>query len=274
MERQYDNKYTQVRQFKDTYASDEIVGYIEKYKLFLIAALLDDNFFKEVKEWYRGILEYVGEVRDDENDAEQDNRAVRIGRFAESAREIVICTILFPSGEDKYNNWESYSRMKIDYNRVAADRSGGNTGPGDAECQRIIDFYNQAIKSGHENSSAYNSCGIAYALKGDFDSAENCFNKALELGHNSRDTYYNRGLIFCKSGRFKEAIDDFKAARDKAIVDKNIEIIDDASYHLGLLYIALGDIQSGASYLQDIKDKPDYEEAALILKELAKGGLL
>jgi tetratricopeptide (TPR) repeat protein len=164
--------------------------------------------------------------------------------------------------------------MKIDYNKVAAGKTVNNTVSGDDECRRIIDFYNQSIQNGNENSSTHNSLGIAYALKGDFDSAIVCFNRAIELNHDNWDAYYNRGLVFCKNDRLSEAVSDFKVIHDKAALDKNIGIIYDASYQLGMLHIALGDIQSGVSYLQALNDNPDYEEASLILKELTKEGLL
>jgi hypothetical protein len=59
MERQYYNKYTQAQRFKYTYTADEMIGYIKKYKLFLITALrYDDDFFEEVAMWYREIFKY------------------------------------------------------------------------------------------------------------------------------------------------------------------------------------------------------------------------
>ncbi|MDR2094779.1 MAG: tetratricopeptide repeat protein [Treponema sp.] len=217
---------------------------------------------------------YSGEDEEDSVEEDQAEQSKQAKKFSDSARGIMTIGLvfLFPSEKDKSNNWKSYQRIKNARGEVAAGVFDGNTDSGDVECQRIIDYYSQLIPRGYENSSVYNSLGIAYTLKDDFDSAINYFNKAIELDHDNRDAYYNRGMVSCKKGCFEDAIEDFKTARDKSVTDK--DIIDDICYQLGMLYITLGDIQSGASCLQGLKDKPDYEEAALMLKELDKGGLL
>jgi hypothetical protein len=62
---QYYSKYPQARQFKASYAPDERIGYIEKYKLFLLTALsYNDDFYMEVQKWYREIFEYTGKIEE------------------------------------------------------------------------------------------------------------------------------------------------------------------------------------------------------------------
>jgi hypothetical protein len=56
MEKTYYSIYEHRRQSEKKYTQDEISGYVDKYKLFLLTALLyNRNFFKAANNWYKSI---------------------------------------------------------------------------------------------------------------------------------------------------------------------------------------------------------------------------
>jgi len=75
-------------------------------------------------------------------------------------------------------------------------------------CTEIIELE----KSPHDKAFAYNSRGLSYYYKGDFDRAIEDFDKALELDPNYPGAYYSRGLSYYYKGDFDRAIEDFDKA--------------------------------------------------------------
>jgi tetratricopeptide (TPR) repeat protein len=58
----------------------------------------------------------------------------------------------------------------------------------------------------------YNSRGIAYATKGDYDNAIADYNQAIVHDISNGDTFYNRGLSYRRKGDYDHAINDFTRA--------------------------------------------------------------
>jgi tetratricopeptide (TPR) repeat protein len=60
-----------------------------------------------------------------------------------------------------------------------------------------------------QKAAAYNSRGITYVAKGQYDQAISDFNKAIEIDSRIAAFYFNRGIVYLKKGQFDEAISDF-----------------------------------------------------------------
>jgi tetratricopeptide (TPR) repeat protein len=58
----------------------------------------------------------------------------------------------------------------------------------------------------------YNSRGIAYGQKGQYDRAISDFNRAIELNPNDHKAYNNRGIVCRLKGQYDQAISDFNRA--------------------------------------------------------------
>jgi tetratricopeptide (TPR) repeat protein len=64
------------------------------------------------------------------------------------------------------------------------------------------------------NAKFYNSRGIAYGEKGQYDQAISDFNRAIELNPNDNKAYNNRGIVYRLKGQYDQAVSDFNKAID------------------------------------------------------------
>ncbi|MDR0475675.1 MAG: tetratricopeptide repeat protein, partial [Treponema sp.] len=85
-----------------------------------------------------------------------------------------------------------------------------------AEQARVIDLaiadFSLAIRLDPNDASAYNTRGIAYGVKGDFDRAVADFNEAIRLDPNYAAAYSNRGVAYGEKGDFDRAVADSSLA--------------------------------------------------------------
>ena len=120
-------------------------------------------------------------------------------------------------------------------------------------CTKIIKDGKQSTDN---KEAALVDRGIAYANKGDFDSAIADYDKALELKPDDADVFYNRGNSHEKKGEIDKAIADY---------DKAIELKPDdgyAFYNRGFAYENKGDFDSAiANFDKALELKPDDGDA-------------
>jgi tetratricopeptide (TPR) repeat protein len=79
------------------------------------------------------------------------------------------------------------------------------------EYDRAIQDYNQAIRINAKFATAYNNRAIAYDTKGDYDRAIADYEQAIKLKP-SAETYFNRGNAHLGKSRYDHAIDDYNQA--------------------------------------------------------------
>jgi tetratricopeptide (TPR) repeat protein len=70
-----------------------------------------------------------------------------------------------------------------------------------------------------KDAKFYNSRGIAYAEKGQYDQAIYDFNRAVELNPNDSKAYNNRGRVYRLKGQYDQAISDFNKAIEMSPLD-------------------------------------------------------
>ncbi len=76
---------------------------------------------------------------------------------------------------------------------------------------RAIQDYNQAIKLNSKSAVAYNNRGVAYDNKGDYDRAIQDYDQAIKLKP-SAEGYFNRGNAHLGKSQYDHAIDDYNQA--------------------------------------------------------------
>jgi tetratricopeptide (TPR) repeat protein len=79
------------------------------------------------------------------------------------------------------------------------------------EYDRAIGDYNQAIRINAKFAAAYNNRAIAYDTKGDYDRAIADYEQAIKLKP-SAETYFNRGNAHLGKSHYDHAIDDYNQA--------------------------------------------------------------
>ena len=79
------------------------------------------------------------------------------------------------------------------------------------EYDRAIQDYNQAIRTNAKFATAYNNRAIAYDTKGDYDRAIADYEQAIKLKP-SAETYFNRGNAHLGKSHYDHAIDDYNQA--------------------------------------------------------------
>jgi tetratricopeptide (TPR) repeat protein len=79
------------------------------------------------------------------------------------------------------------------------------------EYERAIQDYNQAIRINAKFATAYNNRAIAYDTKGDYDRAIADYEQAIKLKP-SAETYFNRGNAHLGKSHYDHAIDDYNQA--------------------------------------------------------------
>ena len=77
----------------------------------------------------------------------------------------------------------------------------------------------QPKQSESGDAKFYNSRGIAYGQKGQYDQAISNFNRAIELNPNDNKAYNNRGIVYRLKGEHDQAISDFNKAIEISPLD-------------------------------------------------------
>jgi cell division septation protein DedD len=80
---------------------------------------------------------------------------------------------------------------------------------GQQRYDEAIKAFSTAIEIIPGDYQAYNSRGVARALKGDFDGAIDDYNKALEIRPRYAEAYNNRGYARTEKGKLQAALDDY-----------------------------------------------------------------
>ena len=70
----------------------------------------------------------------------------------------------------------------------------------------------KSIEINPDDTEAYNNRGLAYAKKGEIDTAIKDFSKVIEINPDDTEAYNNRGLAYAKKGEIDTAIKDFSKA--------------------------------------------------------------
>jgi len=83
---------------------------------------------------------------------------------------------------------------------------------GQQHYDEAIKAFSKAIEIIPGDYQAYNSRGVAWALKGDFDKAINDYNKALEIRPRYAEAYNNRGYARTQKGELQAALADYSMA--------------------------------------------------------------
>jgi tetratricopeptide (TPR) repeat protein len=80
------------------------------------------------------------------------------------------------------------------------------------EYDKAISDYNQALRINPNDADAYNNRGNAYYREGEYDKAISDYNQALRINPNYAIAYYNRGFAYCLKGEYDKAISDYNQA--------------------------------------------------------------
>ena len=103
----------------------------------------------------------------------------------------------------------------VSFNATAADEDMFKIGlqlMGQQRYDEAIKAFSKAIEIIPNDYQAYNSRGVAWALKGDFDKAIDDYNQALKIRPRYAEAYNNRGYAHTQRGELKAALDDYSRA--------------------------------------------------------------
>lgn len=92
--------------------------------------------------------------------------------------------------EEAYRQVENYLKENPE-SLIGMNIKGNVVGRGLGQLDEAIKIYEQVIAKDPTFASAYENMGIAYAIQGKFDQAEQCLNKALELSPDNENIKYN-----------------------------------------------------------------------------------
>jgi tetratricopeptide (TPR) repeat protein len=117
--------------------------------------------------------------------------------------------------KDKDNPLQIHKRIRLlDRKGLLASiyNSRGIAYASKGEYDRAILVYNKAIENDPGEATAYFNRGIAYNRKGEYDRAILDYTKAIEIDLRFTEAYYNRGTVFSTKGEHDRAILDFTYA--------------------------------------------------------------
>ncbi len=77
---------------------------------------------------------------------------------------------------------------------------------------KAIWHFNKSLKMNPRYANAYHNRGRAYGEQGQYDLAISDYNKALEINPRYGDAYFNRGLANHAKGQYDQAISDYTNA--------------------------------------------------------------
>lgn len=144
-------------------------------------------------------------------------------------------------------------RLNLDYTESYKNRGVAYDLKGDYNS--AIEDYSTRIKQNRNDAEAYNNRGNTYGNKGDYTSAIKDYTQAIQLNRRFAEAYNNRGTAYFQKGKTDLAIKDF----DKAIELKNDYA--NAYYNRGVVYGSQDDYERAISdYTQAIELKSDYAE--------------
>ena len=147
----------------------------------------------------------------------------------------------------------------------------GESGTGEADEQqadldRKIEEYTQAIALDPQDADAYYNRGNAYAQRGDLDLAIADLDQAIALDPQDAEAYFSRALAYAQAGQFDQALLDLNKGIDINPRDAT------AHYLRGAVYAQLGEREEAISDLEralDLGLDPDLKtEAEALLDEL------
>jgi tetratricopeptide (TPR) repeat protein len=163
-----------------------------------------------------------------------------------------------------YDLQADYERAISDFDQAIALKPDlhaayGNRGNAYArlgQYQRAIADYDRVIALKPDDAMAYNNRGLAYGNLGQYQRAITDFDRAIALQPNFAEAHYNRGLAYGNLGQYQRAIADF----DRAITLKPDDAM--AYNNRGLAYGNLGQYQRAITdFDRAIALKPDYTMA-------------
>jgi len=121
---------------------------------------------------------------------------------------------------------------------------------------RAIAEFRKAVEINPEHFDGHDNLGVIYSIRKEYDKATQEFQKALALEPNHADAHYNLGLTYSKLMQYDRAEGEFRKA---------LEINPDYAevyYDLGILYDDLNRCDMAAQqYLKAIAINPDYTDA-------------
>jgi tetratricopeptide (TPR) repeat protein len=122
-----------------------------------------------------------------------------------------------------------------------------------------IDGCSAVIKAGRDKAEklaeAFNNRGVAYRLKGDYDSAIQDYGQAIKLNAKFATAHVNRGVAYDNKGEYDRAIQDY----DQAI---KLKPSAEAYFNRGNAYLRKGQHDHAIDdYNQALKLKPEFASA-------------
>lgn len=144
------------------------------------------------------------------------------------------------------------------YNRAIAYMSNDN--------QQAINDFNKSIELGNNGFLVYYNRGITYDWMNDYSHAIDDYNRAIELNPRYDYTYLDIGRIYVKTFKFEKAVEFFQKALE---ITRRQEIVQEANYELGRVYIVLKDYKKAKEHLAAAEEKNKTgREAARLLETL------
>ena len=132
----------------------------------------------------------------------------------------------------------------------------GNTYSAKGEFAEAIQDYNRSIDLNPEYAEAYTNRGNAYNDQGKFDTAIQDYNRSIDLNPEYAEAYTNRGNAYNDQGKFDTAIQDYNRS-----IDLNPEFAE-AYYNRGNAYYRKGEFDKAIQdYNRAIALNPEFAEA-------------
>lgn len=100
----------------------------------------------------------------------------------------------------------------------------------------------------------YNTKGIEYTKKAEYDKAVKCFRKAIKEDTSLTNAYYNLGSVYRHKGEPEKALNAFK------LLMRNTPEDDEAAYLVAELYFEKQDYDKSLVYLNSIEKESDYHQ--------------
>lgn len=161
--------------------------------------------------------------------------------------------------KDKDNPLQIHKRIRLlDGKGLLAEiyNSRGVVYSSKGEYDRSILEYNKAIENDPGNALAYFNRGVIYYDKGENDRAILDYTKAIEINLKFHEAYYNRGIIYANKGEYDRAILDYTKA-----IEINPKYTD-AYINRGGVYEDKGEYdQAIQDYTKIIEINPEYAGA-------------
>jgi len=121
---------------------------------------------------------------------------------------------------------------------------------------QALSDYNKAIQLNPNYAYAYNNRGNTRNTKGDFNQAISDYTKAIEINPNFAEAYNNRGVAYGSKGYFDKEISDYTKAIE---INPNFT---EAYYNRGVVYYSKGSFDQAISdYTKAIQLNPRYTDA-------------